>query len=431
MSSEQTGERSGELFVRKRRADGEDDDIQKNISETAKWLKDFVEQKNPNGRRVMSPETKKRAMELLKCFEESDEVSKETRMARAAQSSIEMIKVELTKRLETDKKYQEAKETLDRLNKDHFYLRYGNYVAVSCSDLRSALRSQIAASKRRAKKYEKKNRTPEEEKPIEPTSTPPKPLSHDPPSPYPPSPTTRFGQETIDNFLTKPWSVTLKTMEIEDENLHAWCSSGQQDQPPASPMKGLLQALADSLPNMSYLSARDSISFYVSRNQLAHNHIMELAQQRHLSKLLGRLEDDLKNLIFTTYIDPATKDAIKAAIFVTAARIFRTFDYDEDEQEFRNVEFWPADGRRGFIREHTIRTELGLAKARKGRKAGEILTTNDIPNHTEEVLDDNGLSIFTEGEGDGENDIEDGDKEGDAGALAGTGISSTESVDLI
>lgn len=312
-------------------------------------------------------------------------------MAQAAESSIQMMKTELIRRLETDNKYEAAKQRLEELNRDHFYLRYGDYFAVACSNLRKSLRSEIAASKKRAKDEKRRARRAERTKHIStiPQSTSPDLPSSDSLSPYPSSANPKFGKEIVETFLLGTWSETNDTLQKEQNSINLWYEENERGPWPTTPMSDLVTELAEGATNIGFQVAKTSIKFYAERNQMAHSHIMAMARERDITKVSAQLQADLNNLAFTPYMGIREKAAAKAAIFATVGRFLKGFEYDEAKGKIRKLEFWPMDEARKFIRNGTPEQPNPEKKRRrKEQKKTDAATVKKAPDSIDEdVLD--------------------------------------------
>ncbi|KAI0881531.1 uncharacterized protein GGS22DRAFT_196462 [Annulohypoxylon maeteangense] len=286
------------------------------ISETTKWLRELIERKK-NGKQVISPFTEERARQIMVSLEDISEDldSVDTPAVIAVRNNLSRLKAEMSRRIQTDFKYAECREKLEKVSKDGFYLRFGDYFANAVGDLRKVA---VEVSKE-AKKMQKKARKRKGGELACPSSE----------------------AEAIELFLSQPWSEIDRIL-TDEENL---LESSPKD--PITPMSDLVQTLALTAKLFDRKSVRVAIAMYARRNDLVHRHLAELAKAGRYFTLASRIRDDLRALLLQKYITPEEKETTRVAILKLADRYFEKFKINEHKYEVMTFREWPMgkDGR--------------------------------------------------------------------------------------
>ncbi|KAI0835749.1 hypothetical protein F5Y06DRAFT_275284 [Hypoxylon sp. FL0890] len=268
------------------------------FSETTQWLRELIEE-NKYGQRVMSPLTEERARQIIEYLEGigEDLDTADTPAIHAVQSTLSRLKAEMSHRIKTDSKYAECRAKLEKLSKDGFFLRFGDYFTNAVGDLR---KMTVEVSKE-AKKTQEKARWQKEEE-----------LT------YPDSET-----DAMKSFLTQTWIQIDKILTLEEEQLASSVTK------PPTPMTNLIESLAglDKMPD--YKGIRTAITMYAQRDDLAHQHLADIAKAGNYYALATRLRDDLRALVLQKHITPDEKETTRLAIFNMADRYFKEFKFDE------------------------------------------------------------------------------------------------------
>lgn len=185
------------LNIKKRRGgnDAGSTDVEP-ISQTTQWLRELIE-KNKNGQRVMSPLTEKKARQIVASLEGigEDLDTADTPAVQALRGTLSGLKAEMTRRIDTDSKFAECREKLEKLSKDGFFLRYGDYFANAVGDLR---KMALEVSKE-AKKIQKKETTQKGEESTRPDSE----------------------NDAMKIFLTQSWINIDKILTFEENQLQS------------------------------------------------------------------------------------------------------------------------------------------------------------------------------------------------------------------
>ena len=326
-----------ELTVRKRRVASDAADP---IAATATWLDDLLKQKTADGRRVMSPLTEQSVRLLLAKLQDAARAPEEARVELTQAASLAEIREHITRRLETDEKYAAARWKLEQLEKDTWYIRYGEYHATSLKALRNKAReiaddtrkaaaaARIAAN-REAKKFGK---TKKANGGIFANA---------------PTPTATPEEEAIKTFISKPWIEVDSILDEEEKNNAKHPPSRR----PPTPMLDLVRELVSQIPMMTTMEARESMKIYALRNDIVHSHAGELARTGRLVKLATKFSEDLTALVCERSITEMERDATRASIMYNVGLFFEEFNYDEDIQAVvGDIKSWPQDDKGRFIR---------------------------------------------------------------------------------
>ncbi|KAI1402512.1 hypothetical protein F4819DRAFT_275525 [Hypoxylon fuscum] len=272
------------LNIKKRRGgnDAGSTDVEP-ISQTTQWLRELIE-KNKNGQRVMSPLTEKKARQIVASLEGigEDLDTADTPAVQALRGTLSGLKAEMTRRIDTDSKFAECREKLEKLSKDGFFLRYGDYFANAVGDLR---KMALEVSKE-AKKIQKKETTQKGEESTRPDSE----------------------NDAMKIFLTQSWINIDKILTFEENQLQ----SSTTKLP--TPMTTLIENLAVLAKIPVYTSIRTAITMYAQRNDLVHRHLAEMAKAGNYYGLATRIIEDLRALVVQKYITPEEKETIRLAI---------------------------------------------------------------------------------------------------------------------
>ncbi|KAI1096603.1 hypothetical protein F5B19DRAFT_437233 [Rostrohypoxylon terebratum] len=357
------------LIVRKRGFHAKDETpAQSNIREMTEWLKELLHKRNTEGIRVVSPQTESKIKQLMAAYERADFSAVGDEEMQATNSTINMLRDEIARRIDTDEKYAQAKSRLNKLTSDKFFIQYGDYFSQTCNFLRQNLLASRKAAKNRLKRQMRKDRKREEmgktnepsqqnqDKPqhvAQPGTTtegrsspPPQPSSSPPPV-----------DDEIENaakmFISATWAEISKELDMEGKVLSDWNlkrNSGKDDPPPQTPMISLLHRLTEEQSFVAYFEACDSISYYAERNKIAHSHIAIMLKEERMVEALARIENDLRDLENVTCIDESVRTATEKAIFTTARLFFREFKVDKDTKKVRSISSWPKDKQGNYIR---------------------------------------------------------------------------------
>ncbi|KAI1403208.1 hypothetical protein F4819DRAFT_506537 [Hypoxylon fuscum] len=308
------------LVIRKRKQENDNSNTSaRPVAEMTAWIRDILASKNEKGQRVMSPLTESRARQILADFERIGDDQSESPWAIAARNTLSTLKEEMTRRIEVDAQYAECRIKLEQVAHDGFYLRYGDYYAVTLQQLRTEATKVNQEAKKIAKKGRNKRSQPSEasEMGAEEESTEAKAM--------------RF-------FMTQPWAKI-------DERL------AEEEMTPAGHeyLTDLVKKLAKSanLPGDKYV--RLAIKLYAKRNDTAHKHLGELARTGHFHKLANTIEDDLRTLNEFDFWEKQRAvpgehlEATKQAVFKTASLYFRAFNYDKTTFELLSWVPWPLN----------------------------------------------------------------------------------------
>ncbi|KAI1371976.1 hypothetical protein F4677DRAFT_449810 [Hypoxylon crocopeplum] len=245
--------------------------------ETTKWLGNSLEKKSNEGGRVLSPETEKRIRQLMIAYEKSDFGHIKEKRAEVADSTLEMMKDELVKRLTGDERYADAKKRLDALTHDMFFLKYGDYFAQTCGFLRSKLLQESKAARKQ---------------PIDTTLPPGPPLG---------------SEEEISSFKAKPWAAIFYGLSEEKRAFFNWHLEGESKPRPAAPMTDLLRNLTNENGPVNYRQGWDSIMFYAKRSSVAHTHIGAMMTEHSTATVSYRVQEDLRDLAHVTSVNKEFK----------------------------------------------------------------------------------------------------------------------------
>ncbi|KAI1205367.1 uncharacterized protein F4807DRAFT_443768 [Annulohypoxylon truncatum] len=312
------------LNIKKRRgADLAASNDEEPITEITQWLRELIE-KNKTGQRVMSPLTEERARQIVENLEGigEDLETADTPLVRGVRGALSGFKDEMCRRLETDCKYAKCREKLEKLSKDGFFLRYGDYFANAVGDLRkAALEVSKEAKKTRKKAMRENGKAP-----------------------------THLDSEAhaMREFLTQTWSQIDEILTLEGRKLK---SPGK----PPAPMTDLIKMLAKYAQIPNYKGIRIAISMYGKRNDLVHRHLAVLAKEGNYFGLATRLRDDLRALVLQRFISSEDKEITRVSIFKMIDRYFEEFKLDEDTYELMDYRPWPVGQDRKPIRKRAER----------------------------------------------------------------------------
>jgi hypothetical protein len=166
------------LVIRKRRASPTAVDAE--LQAERDFYENMLNTVDAEGKRVISDSTEELVKTILNTLQ-PEHSTNETRKA-----SFDLNRRLFEKRLEEDRKYQDAFLKFKELERDAWFLRYGDYLAISLSDLRGP---QLAGDKKPQPAGEKKDRDP-----------------------------------AYDMFMSRPWADILEQIELE---LHPpWANNG-------------------------------------------------------------------------------------------------------------------------------------------------------------------------------------------------------------
>ncbi|KAI1213139.1 uncharacterized protein F4807DRAFT_312558 [Annulohypoxylon truncatum] len=302
-----------------------------------------------------------------------------------------MLKEQVAKRLATDEKYAQAKARLDKLNSDIFFIRYEDYFARACDFLRRTLLRERKAAKNRLKRQMKKHRKWEREAMNE--GGPSKPIqlkpsheaepegvtkdSESPPSS--PSQLDEAGEEAANTFVHEHWAKIDDILSREDTKVAQWASKkldGRNELPPSTPMIDLLEKLTDDQCFVAYLEARNSITNYSKRNDIAHSHIGAMMKENASNKAAKQIQEDLQNLAYITCMDKSTLDATRTAIFTTARLFFQQLKIDRTTGEVFSMVPWPKDKHGKYIRKEE-ESSVGYVDLDENDSASDSEDNND------------------------------------------------------
>ncbi|KAK3357962.1 hypothetical protein B0T25DRAFT_174797 [Lasiosphaeria hispida] len=333
-----TGAPSSAGSPRKRRVD--DDETMETIEATTKWLSDLLKERKPDGtpegRRVMSPATAESVQKLLDLFQDAAAADPKDRITMTQSLSLQTIRQVIDSRLKADEKYAPALAKMIQFESDAWHLRYGDYHAKKLAALRVEARSiaqkaegsaarAVAATNRAAKKYGKT--TPSSK------ATPP------------PAFPTAAEEVALQQFVSVSFVEINDILTAEDE-----LAKLPSLLPPTRPMTDLVHKLVTLIPSLTYPKVRTSISLYAHQNNVAHEHIGELARTKMFSVLVDKLRMDLKDLRFEGSITDCEREATLAAIWYNIGLYFEVFKYDEETCQVLEYKPWPQDAGGGFQR---------------------------------------------------------------------------------
>ncbi|KAN0070451.1 hypothetical protein V8E54_011320 [Elaphomyces granulatus] len=272
---------SPSLVIRKRRATDTTDEFQ---AERV-FYEGMLTAVDSDGKRVISDSTEKLVQDILhqyRAIQAQDNVA--TRKA-----SFALNRRLFEKRLEEDKKYREAFLKYKSLERDSWYLRYGDYLAISLADLQG-----------KAKAAHKP--TEEEE---------------------------RDESEAYRMFVSRPWSEIQRLIDAELQTLKTSVLEEGPEAPLKLPMISFVKKVASMANEWDFNRVQRTIAIYVDRNNVAHSHIDELAQEDHF-KLAAKMVEDLKALADTPACCRDKIDTAKQAILTTARKYFEEFAWDDE-----------------------------------------------------------------------------------------------------
>ncbi|KAI2466002.1 hypothetical protein F4781DRAFT_445523 [Annulohypoxylon bovei var. microspora] len=308
----------------------------------------------------MSPEIETRTKQLMAVYK-SDFTGVKEKEAKVTSTSIEMLKHEMTRRLAADEKYAQAKERLERLNVDMFYIQYGDYFSQTCNFLRQKLIKETKAAKGRLKRQIRKEK---KEAGRENVEDGPSQVSQPGPrdetdentatdsglSPLSPSQEDEERAEAVKTFVSDRWPNIDYTLSSEEKALSGWSSKGWNGPPPMTPMIDILKSLTKDKSFVTYAQARVSISNYSTRNQFTHSHIAIMMKENSTINAAVRVQEDLRNLPDMTCVDRETIAATEAAIFATVGMFFKEFKYDKSTGSVYSAVPWPKTKEGRFLR---------------------------------------------------------------------------------
>ncbi|KAK3945019.1 hypothetical protein QBC46DRAFT_372531 [Diplogelasinospora grovesii] len=284
--------------VRKRRVNSDAPDP---IEATANWLDGLLKENTAEGRRVMSPTTEANVRALLEAYQQAGNAPPETRAELIQAETLTTIRREIDRRLVADAKYAEARWKLEKLEKDAWFLRYGDYHATTLGAVWTEARRIAEEAKAEASAATSSART---------TS---------------PVPVVKTPEElALADFLSQPW-ITIDQTLRKEEVAAAFIPPG----PPPTPMTDLVKKLISFLPDAIYQDVRSSIALYAHRNSMAQGHAGTLASSRKFYELAGKLNTDLVDLMRKRDMSEEVRESTRVAIVGTIALYFKDFERDE------------------------------------------------------------------------------------------------------
>ncbi|KAI2606602.1 hypothetical protein GGR54DRAFT_620784 [Hypoxylon sp. NC1633] len=314
------------------------------VSTISSWMKDLLSQKSKDGTRKISPATAKRAQSLLNLCEAMGGEAQDDIIANRQINTelLRCVKSEMERRFETEAKYASCFARLQKALEEGFYIRYGDYYAVSLSELRRFAREARKSCKEAQKKNKKKEAAAPAPVPRITMTTNPSPSTNlppstnPPPSPNPTTSTSRPHQDelAIEIFLREPRATIENNITIETKL-------------GAKPMTNLVSELAE-LADLDIEYVLATIKLYTTRNGLAYANLGAMAKARQAYELAGRISEDLKDLEdkYEHIISKKTRDATRVAILQAPKLFFEKIEFRPDGGIYYFVP-WPisADGR--------------------------------------------------------------------------------------
>ncbi|KAI5861203.1 hypothetical protein GGS23DRAFT_577566 [Durotheca rogersii] len=313
---------SPSILNRKRRAISDAPDP---LEATTKWLDDLLEQRTRQGCRIISPATEANVRAILAKFQRAQEAPSGEQQNILAAESLASIRRVIDRRLAIDAKYADARLKLEKLERDAWLLRYGDYHAAALGALRGEARKIAQKAKRHQKKVQKKQEALEAQMiadgnsagasvSIAPSTTPTtQPESGD--------------DAVLVEFLSQSWATIDQTLAREEADAENCFES----EPPTQPMTQLVTKLTNLLPLTTiYRDVRESIALYAKRNELAHGHIAKLAESGKFFELAGKLNADLINVICKPGVPAAERRSTESAIMVVVNKYFEEFKRDPE-----------------------------------------------------------------------------------------------------
>ncbi|KAI2472284.1 hypothetical protein F4781DRAFT_9848 [Annulohypoxylon bovei var. microspora] len=319
------------------------------IFETTEWHRELIE-KIKNSQRVMSPLTEERARQIIESLEGigEDLDTANTPAVHAVRSTLSGLKAEMSRRIETDSKYAECRAKLEKLSKDGFFLRFGDYFANAVGDLIfnpaqvSNLSKMAVEVSKEAKKPQKRGRRQKGEESTNPESE----------------------TDTMKIFLTQTWIQIDEILTLEEEQKISFAIKAP------TPMADLIENLAKMAKMPDYKGIRIAITMYAQRNDIVHRPLVEMAKAGNYYVLATRLRDDLRALVLQRYITPEEKQTTRLAIFKTADWYFEEFKFDEYTYELLDYRPRPAGKDGKPIREKAKGSAPSIPQRRERPRRG-------------------------------------------------------------
>jgi hypothetical protein len=280
-----------------------------NRTRTAEYLQELLEKRDIRGRRIISPLTEKRVRELLTLYNGST-------IPSPGKEAIAYARDELEKRLLADRKYADAMEKLEEMQKQSFFLQYGDYYAAVLGSIRTIARGFSAK------------------------------LSRDVSKSAPVGDTDNSDLRTLVQdiksarviFQSKPWATIYAILEDEDKSIKIWEREGLEtasSSKPQTPMTHFLEAVTARTLDWNLDQVKVSIRAYVNRNSIVHADLQSLAANGDYFDLATRLAADLKGLKKAPTACQEFLLATQTSIMRTADRYFSEFVWDDENDKLK------------------------------------------------------------------------------------------------
>lgn len=297
------------------------------LAATTDWLAGLLRQQTSTGKRVMSPPTEANVRAMLAKCERAR--SAETAEDTLAGTSLDIMRREINRRLELDAKYATAREKLERVEQEAWFIRYGDYHAAALSSLKGEARA--TAKKWRLKQKRQAIKAAVDAAALRPITGPSIGPSTGPTS-LPPAPPLTLEELMLETFITEPF-VEVDRMLTEEEEA---ARDREEGEAVATPMTDLIKKLVRQMPpQVMYRHIRGSVAIYSRRNQLAHGQCARMADDGQFLDLATKLNKDLNDVHLRPTISEAERSATTAAIWSMINQFFERFERNSDTGDLK------------------------------------------------------------------------------------------------